>query len=152
APTGASGLAGIAVTSVIFAAMHGPQWPAPIALFVLSFVIGYVYQRTGSLIAAICMHATFNGFSTLLLLGFLLVPQSVRDPKKADKLLVPSVLSKIDRDSVFASFETRPWFKKAPDLTGSGTFAGSARWVLRTTVPKPFLNQPEKRRFWRRFL
>src|SRR5262249_2633650 len=74
--TGTSGLGGIAVTSAIFAAMHGPQWPAPIALFVLSFVIGYVYQRTGSLIAAICMHATFNGFSTLLLLGFLLVPQS----------------------------------------------------------------------------
>ena len=62
--------------------VHGAQWPAPIALFVLSVVIGYVYHRTGSLIAAICMHATFNGFSTLLLLGSLLAPQSAHDAKK----------------------------------------------------------------------
>ena len=45
--------------------VHAPQWPAPIALFVLSLVIGTVYHRTGSLIAAIFMHATFNGLSTL---------------------------------------------------------------------------------------
>jgi membrane protease YdiL (CAAX protease family) len=77
-----SGLVAIIVTSLVFAGMHGPQWPAPIALFVLSVAIGYVYYRTGSLLAAICMHATFNGFSTLLLMGFLLAPESVREPKK----------------------------------------------------------------------
>ena len=43
------------------------QWPAPIALFVLALVIGTVYYRTGSLIAAIFMHATFNGISTFML-------------------------------------------------------------------------------------
>ncbi len=71
-------MAGIVLTSLIFAAVHGPQWPAPIPLFILSVVIGYVYQRTGSLIAAICMHAAFNGFSTILLLGILLSPQSAQ--------------------------------------------------------------------------
>jgi hypothetical protein len=34
--------------------------------------------------------------------------------------------------------ETAAWFKK-----GSGTFAGTARRVLRTKVPDPFLNQAE---------
>jgi membrane protease YdiL (CAAX protease family) len=94
-----SGLAGIVATSLIFAALHGPQWPAPIALFVLSLVIGYVYHRTGSLLAAICMHAAFNGFSTLLLLGFLLVPQSARDPQKAEKAAVSTVSFAIKLDS-----------------------------------------------------
>ncbi len=62
----------IVLTSVLFAAVHAPQWPAPIALFALALVIGTVYYRTGSLIAAIFMHATFNGISTLLLFGALL--------------------------------------------------------------------------------
>ena len=55
-------------TSLLFAAMHAAQWPAPIAIFVLSVALGALYQRTGSLLAAIAMHGTFNGFSTLLLL------------------------------------------------------------------------------------
>jgi hypothetical protein len=76
-----SALAGIFLTSLIFAGVHGPQWPAPIAIFVLSLAIGIVYQRTGSLIAAICMHSTFNGISTLILLGSLLVPHPTQEPK-----------------------------------------------------------------------
>jgi membrane protease YdiL (CAAX protease family) len=48
--------------------MHLPQWPAPIAIFLLSIALGTVYQRTGSLLASITMHATFNGINTLLLL------------------------------------------------------------------------------------
>jgi len=48
--------------------MHLPQWPAPIAILLLSMALGTVYQRTGSLLAAITMHATFNGVNTLLLL------------------------------------------------------------------------------------
>ncbi len=76
-----SALAGIVLTSLIFAAVHGAQWPAPFAIFILSLAIGIVYQRTGSLIAAICMHATFNGISTLALLGSLLVPQTTQRPK-----------------------------------------------------------------------
>ncbi len=58
----------ILLTSFFFAAMHLPQWPAPIAILLLSMALGTVYQRTGSLLAAITMHATFNGVNTLLLL------------------------------------------------------------------------------------
>ncbi len=58
---------GILVTSLLFASVHAAQWPAPIALFALALVIGTVYYRTGSLIAAVFMHATFNGLSTILL-------------------------------------------------------------------------------------
>ena len=72
--------AGIVTTSLIFAALHWGQWPAPIPIFFLAVVIGYVYQRTGSLIAAICMHAMFNGLSVLFLMGLLLVPQSAQKP------------------------------------------------------------------------
>ena len=57
----------IVLTSLLFACVHVAQWPAPIALFALALVIGTVYYRTGSLIAAIAMHATFNGISTLAL-------------------------------------------------------------------------------------
>lgn len=58
----------VIVTSAVFAAVHGPQWPAPIALFVFSMVMGAVYQRTGSLLSAIVIHGLFNGCSTLLLI------------------------------------------------------------------------------------
>jgi membrane protease YdiL (CAAX protease family) len=69
APTQPSGPAWLAIvlTSLVFAYVHASQWPAPIPLFVLALVIGKVYERTGSLIAAIFMHATFNGLSMLLL-------------------------------------------------------------------------------------
>jgi membrane protease YdiL (CAAX protease family) len=56
------------VTSVFFAALHWGQWPAPLAIFVLSLGLGVLYQRTGSLLAPIALHATFNGISTLFLL------------------------------------------------------------------------------------
>jgi membrane protease YdiL (CAAX protease family) len=59
--------AAIILTSLFFAALHAAQWPAPIPLFLLALGLGLVYQRTGSLIAPICMHAVFNGFSTLML-------------------------------------------------------------------------------------
>jgi membrane protease YdiL (CAAX protease family) len=55
-------------TSLIFASLHSDQWPAPLALFVLSLAAGWLAQRTGGLIASISLHMTFNGFSTLWLL------------------------------------------------------------------------------------
>ena len=61
-----TGLA-IVLTSLFFAALHAPQWPAPIPLFLLSLGLGIVYLRTGSLLATICMHAIFNGISMLTL-------------------------------------------------------------------------------------
>jgi membrane protease YdiL (CAAX protease family) len=72
----AAAFAGIITTSLIFAALHFDQWPAPIALFLLSVLIGYVYEKTGSLIAAICMHAAFNGLATFFLLMSILSPES----------------------------------------------------------------------------
>jgi membrane protease YdiL (CAAX protease family) len=68
---------GIVLTSFLFALIHATQWPAPIALFLLALVIGTVYQRTGSLIAAISLHATFNGLSTLVMLLLLLTGANV---------------------------------------------------------------------------
>jgi membrane protease YdiL (CAAX protease family) len=62
----------IVVTSLIFAGLHAPQWPAPIAIFVLSLGLGTLAYRTGSLLAPVTMHACFNGLSTLLLYGLLL--------------------------------------------------------------------------------
>src|SRR5271157_5237420 len=67
-PSSPSSSLPILLTSFFFAAMHLPQWPAPIAILLLSMALGTVYQRTGSLLAAITMHATFNGVNTLLLL------------------------------------------------------------------------------------
>jgi membrane protease YdiL (CAAX protease family) len=58
----------ILMTSLFFATMHLAQWPAPIAIFLLSMALGTLYQKTGSLLAVVTMHGTFNGFSTLLLL------------------------------------------------------------------------------------
>src|SRR5262249_47807652 len=57
----------IVLASSFFAAVHLPQWPAPLAIFVLSIGLGLVYRRTGSLTSAIVMHAMFNGLGTLLL-------------------------------------------------------------------------------------
>ena len=84
--------AGIITTSLIFAMLHFEQWPAPIALFPLSVMIGYVYEKTGSLIAAFCMHATFNGLSTLLLLMSLLAPEPAHHPE-VEKAKPPAAIT-----------------------------------------------------------
>lgn len=55
------------LTSLFFALMHGPQWPSPIPLFVLSMALGWARQRTGGLVAPIVMHMLFNANSTVLL-------------------------------------------------------------------------------------
>jgi membrane protease YdiL (CAAX protease family) len=71
----------IILTSLIFASLHAPQWPAPIPIFVLSLVLGTVSVRTGSLIAPIVMHAAFNGLSTTAMFVALL-SHGVIDRKK----------------------------------------------------------------------
>ena len=58
----------VVVTSALFAAVHAPQMPAPIALFFLSFALGTLCQRTGSLIPSITLHSLFNALSTVALL------------------------------------------------------------------------------------
>ncbi|WP_337176507.1 CPBP family intramembrane glutamic endopeptidase [Paludisphaera sp.] len=62
-PRGA--MPGVVLASALFAAIHSPQWPAPIALFLLALVMGLVKEKTGSLTAAIVIHALFNATSTL---------------------------------------------------------------------------------------
>lgn len=56
----------IAITSLLFAGMH-EAWTIP-AIFVLSLIVGYVYERTGNLWVAIALHVGFNGASTALFL------------------------------------------------------------------------------------
>lgn len=54
-------------TSLFFALLHGPQWPAPIPLFAFSLALGWARWRTGGLVAPIVMHMLFNLNSTILL-------------------------------------------------------------------------------------
>lgn len=53
-------------SSIIFAGLHLPQWPAPIPIMILSLALGYLYRRTGSLLAPIALHAMFNGNSMII--------------------------------------------------------------------------------------
>jgi membrane protease YdiL (CAAX protease family) len=79
----------IILTATIFGAVHAAQWPAPIALFVLGLFIGTVYHRTGSLLAAVCMHALFNAFSTTAMFVSVLYGQAVEAPKATSVWVAP---------------------------------------------------------------
>jgi len=57
----------IVITSLIFAMMHFGQGLAPIPLFGLSLLLGYLYQRTGSLLPCIGLHMLNNGYSVFWL-------------------------------------------------------------------------------------
>ncbi len=59
-------MANVAV-SILFAGLHASVWPTPVPIFFLSLALGLLYQRTGSLIAPIALHMTFNGISTALM-------------------------------------------------------------------------------------
>jgi len=52
----------IVITSILFAIMHGAVVDVRglFALFVLSLGFGWVYLKTGRLLASIVMHAGFN--------------------------------------------------------------------------------------------
>ncbi len=53
----------IVLASLAFALVHLGQGPAPIPLFFLSLVLGYLFYRTGSLIPGILLHMGLNAFS-----------------------------------------------------------------------------------------
>jgi len=57
-------LAPVVLTSALFALAHFEQMPAPVAIFFLSMVLGLLFDRTGSLLPSIFLHALFNGFNT----------------------------------------------------------------------------------------
>lgn len=58
----------IVISSFLFAIAHFDAWPAPIALFVLAFFLGYLAYGTTSLIAPVVLHATFNAANMALLI------------------------------------------------------------------------------------
>lgn len=59
------GFGPIIVAAAIFGLMHAGNGPDPIALFVLSLFLGYVYQRTHRIIAPLAVHACVNGLAML---------------------------------------------------------------------------------------
>ena len=70
---GADRASAILIGSIIFVFMHLPALPgasvlsAATTLLVLSLVLGWLFERTGSLIAPVVAHALFNGANLLLL-------------------------------------------------------------------------------------
>jgi hypothetical protein len=96
----------IILTSLIFAALHAAQWPAPIPLFLLAVGLGLVYQRTGSLLAPIVMHAVFNGFSTLML--FFVALQGADKEKPADRPVLERVVPLEKAQSGVPDVDPRP--------------------------------------------
>jgi hypothetical protein len=49
--------------ALLFAMVHigGAAWQTVPSLFVLGVILGWVYERTGSLLPCILIHAIFNG-------------------------------------------------------------------------------------------
>lgn len=56
----------ILCSSVLFGMAHFGHGPAPITLTVLALALGYIYQRTHSMVPVIVIHALFNSVSMLL--------------------------------------------------------------------------------------
>ncbi len=60
----------ILVSSAIFALLHFNGGPDPVPLFFLALVLGYIYQRSHSIVPCIVLHMSLNALSLgLLLLG-----------------------------------------------------------------------------------
>ncbi len=53
----------ILATSILFALAHLGQGPAPVSLFFFGIALGYIFQRTGSIIPCIVLHMALNAFS-----------------------------------------------------------------------------------------
>jgi membrane protease YdiL (CAAX protease family) len=58
----------IGISSLLFALAHAGQGSAPVALFFLAVILGYLYQRTHRIVPCITMHAMFNLLSIVGLL------------------------------------------------------------------------------------
>jgi membrane protease YdiL (CAAX protease family) len=57
----------IVISSVLFALMHGTHGPDPIPLFLLALGLGYLYQRTGRIVASVTVHFLLNLCSLIAL-------------------------------------------------------------------------------------
>ncbi|MCE9604096.1 MAG: CPBP family intramembrane metalloprotease [Planctomycetia bacterium] len=58
----------IFVSSLIFAAVHLEQWPAPIPLFFFALALGYLYRQTHSIWPCVVVHFMLNALSMIMLL------------------------------------------------------------------------------------
>jgi membrane protease YdiL (CAAX protease family) len=54
-------------TSLLFAVRHVAAWPDPVALFVLSLGLGWLANRTRSLVGPVVLHSLFNGVGCVLM-------------------------------------------------------------------------------------
>lgn len=57
----------IMISAAAFGLAHFGYGPEPVPLFLLALVLGYLYQRTHSIIPGIVAHALFNLFSMIIL-------------------------------------------------------------------------------------
>jgi membrane protease YdiL (CAAX protease family) len=55
-------------TSLLFAMVHASVWPSPVALLILALGLGWMRDRTGSLVGPIVLHSLFNGVSCAMVL------------------------------------------------------------------------------------
>ena len=53
----------IVISSFVFAVLHASNWPAPVPLFFLALILGYLYNRTHRLLPCIVVHLLFNALS-----------------------------------------------------------------------------------------
>lgn len=58
--------AGIGLTAVLFAAVHG--FPDSLGLLPLALILGYVYQKRRSFLSIVVIHALFNAFNVGMML------------------------------------------------------------------------------------
>jgi membrane protease YdiL (CAAX protease family) len=63
-------LLSLGATSLLFAALHGHAASVP-ALFTLAVCLGLAYEKTGSLLVPMVMHAVFNAVSVAAILFLL---------------------------------------------------------------------------------
>ncbi|WP_165440637.1 CPBP family intramembrane glutamic endopeptidase [Rubripirellula amarantea] len=56
----------VIASSFIFAIMHFGHGAAPVPLFVLALALGYLYRRTGSIVAPIVVHMVLNSLTLIV--------------------------------------------------------------------------------------
>jgi membrane protease YdiL (CAAX protease family) len=55
------------ISSLLFALLHVGQGPAPIPLFFLALVLGYLYHQTHRIWPGLIVHAGLNGLTAAML-------------------------------------------------------------------------------------